>query len=238
MKKCYLKCEPKCKPKCEPKKEQRIIICDNVGRDVEQISIEEFLPRISLVASGIPTDVALEYIRQACHNFARRTGVLERFNVIKTEKNVVDYYIENADGEQVALVNGFFKTHLSGLNILLKLDRRNQFDVESIYFQPPDKIQLFNRPVFGNESIVVHFTSMPTMTACKVDRLLFDRYQDVIVNGALANILLMRKYEFADVQLASVYETKFRNEINRVKIEVLRNFSNSESFIKGDYYDL
>lgn len=66
---------------------------------------------------------------------------------------------------------------------------------------------------------------MPTQNACEVDKLLFDRYHDVVVNGALANLLLLRQYGFADPQMAAFYAQQFHKGIAQAKIDVMKQFN-------------
>ncbi|WP_278650999.1 hypothetical protein, partial [Rodentibacter pneumotropicus] len=65
------------KPKCNSTNPV-IFTCDNDGRDVEFIGLDAFLPRVTLVAKGVPDDVALEYLRQSAQTLARDSRLLKR----------------------------------------------------------------------------------------------------------------------------------------------------------------
>ncbi|THA10962.1 hypothetical protein [Rodentibacter pneumotropicus] len=190
--------------------------CDNDGRDVEFISLTEFLPRVTLIAKGVPDDVALEYLRQSAQTLARDSRLLKRELRLDVQAGVRDYYLGNGDHEQVHYVD----------NIELKSGQISPcFCKDAFDFEPNDKIILHKTPKADRENqLYVRYFAMPTQNACEVDKLLFDRYHDVVVNGALANLLLMRQYAFADPQMAMFYETRFKQGIAQAKIDVMQRF--------------
>ena len=201
--------------------------CDNDGRDVEFIDLEEFLPRVTLVAKGVPDDVALEYIRQSCQTLARDSWLLKRTAYIDVQAGVKDYYIESGDNEQVYLIHGI---NLGkgrcwigcSTNCFVPL---KGYRNEAFTFEPSDKIILSRIPKEDKENqLKVDYLAMPTQNACQVDKLLYDRYHDVVVNGALSNLLFMRQYEFADPQMAMVYEKRLKQGIAQAKIDTMRAF--------------
>ena len=67
------------KPKCGSQSAVNFV-CENDGRDVEFISLAEFLPRVTLIAKGVPDDVALEYLplSQTTKSFCKKPHVLMR----------------------------------------------------------------------------------------------------------------------------------------------------------------
>lgn len=211
------------KPRCSTQPVQQFW-CENEGRDVEFIPLTEFLPRITLVAKGVPEDVALEYIRQACQTLARDSLLLKRELRLDVQAQVRDYYLENGDFEQVHYIDEIHlgKTSKTCCQIRPEL---KQFKCRDFVFEPNDKIILTETPKLDAENrLFIRYFAIPTQTACEVDKLLFDRYHDVVVNGALSYLLLMRQYEFADPQMAIWYEQKFKQGIAQAKIDVMQRF--------------
>lgn len=218
------------KPKCGNTIAPVFSCTDNDGRDVEFIGLDEFLPRVTLVAKGVPDDVALEYIRQAAHTLARESKLLKRELRLDVQAGVRDYYIQAGDNEQVHLIHsvGYHNMHsqrICGCGgescfVALKQCRSNHFS-----FEPPDKIILAKSPKEDGESeLIVQYFAMPTQNACEVDKLIFERYHDVVVNGALSWLLMMRQYDFADPQMAMLYSKEFRKGITGAKIDTMREF--------------
>lgn len=203
------------KPRCgsQPIKQ---FWCSNDGRDVEFISFTEFLPRVTLIAKGVPDDVALEYLRQSAQTLARDSRLLKRELRLDVQAGVRDYYLDNGDHEQVHYVD----------KVALKSGQISPcFCKDAFDFEPNDKIILHNTPKADKENqLYIRYFAMPTQSTCEVDKLLFDRYHDVVVNGALANLLLMRQYAFADPQMAMFYETRFKQGIAQAKIDVMQRF--------------
>ncbi|WP_439291466.1 phage adaptor protein [Lonepinella koalarum] len=204
-------------------------ICDNDGRDVEFISLTEFLPRVTLIAKGVPDDVALEYLRQSAQIFCQQSRLLKRELRLDVQVGVRDYYLEQGDNEQVHVVQS---VHLGNRGEKCRCffehfhSPRHGFCHKHFTFEPNDKIILSKPPKFdGENQLQVHYFAQPTQTACDVDKLLFDRYHDVVVNGALSQLLFMRQYDFADPQLAVVYEQRFKQGIAQGKIDVQSHFA-------------
>lgn len=218
------------KPICGTQQAKVFSCTDNDGRDVEFIGLDEFLPRVTLVAKGVPDDVALEYIRQAAHTLARESRLLKRELRLDVQAGVRDYYIQAGDNEQVHLIHsvGYHNMHsqrICGCGgescfVALKQCRSNHFS-----FEPPDKIILAKSPKEDGESeLIVNYFAMPTQNCCEVDSLIYDRYHDVVVNGALSWLLVMRHYDFAEPQMAMLYNKEFRKGITAAKIDTMRAF--------------
>lgn len=217
------------KPKCGSQPAQQFW-CDNDGRDIEFISLTEFLPRVTLVAKGVPDDVALEYLRQSAQTLARDSLLLQRDLRLDVQAGVRDYYLENGDAEQVhyvshiQLAKGFCPYRYNERVSHRYFAERNDF-----VFEPNDKIILTNAPKQDAENrLSIRYFAIPSQNACEVDKLLFDRYHDVVVNGALADLLLMRQYEFADPQMALLYEKRFKQGLAQAKIDVANAFQNRQ----------
>lgn len=192
-------------------------VCAHNGREVEFVDLAEFLPRVRLVARGVPDDVALEYINAAAIRFARLTGILKRRAVVDIQAGVQDYYFQAGDFEQIH-----------------RADNVTLCRAEKWQFQPPDKLWLEKMPQADTpKGLLFEYTAIPIQAACKVDRLLYDYYQDGIVAGALAELLLMRQYDFADPQMAAVYEQKFNHAKNKAAIDLHRQFSQQPNFLTG-----
>ena len=229
------------KPKCNSPAPVEYSVCSNDGRDVEFVPLTDFLPQVRVVAQGVPDDVALEWIGATLIEFARNTKILRRIAVISVQAGVRDYYIESGDSEQVHLVHGLdygnchrgesfdnLRSYMFGRNgcgcqgCNIPIQR---CDNHIYKFEPPNKIVLKKTPVVDKEAgFRIDYIAIPTQSACEVDKLIFDRYQSTIVSGALANLLLFRKYEFADTQLASVFERKYKIGENQAKIDVVSEF--------------
>lgn len=214
-------CGQSIRPKCNNKSASADFCCfRNDERDVEFMDIADILPRVTLVAQGVPDSIAIEYIRQSAYTIARESRLLERTARITLQAGVADYYLEPGS-EQIILLK----------SVELKdgcCKRKRCFEplrvCDGFRFFPPDKIVIDELPkVDGGELEIVYYAA-PTQDTCEIDRLLYDRYHDVIVHGALASLLLMSKYDFADQTMALMYEKKFNQGIASIKIDVARDF--------------
>lgn len=222
------------KPKCGTVQAVNFT-CDNDGRDVEFIPLTEFLPRVTLVAKGVPDDVALEYIRQAAQTLARDSRLLKRDLRLDVQAGVRDYYLDNGDFEQVHYVDDVQVSKRKDCNRPYRHKAMSFYACDDFTFEPNDKIILHKTPKADAENqLYVRYFAIPTQNACEVDKLLYDRYHDVIVNGALAELLLMRQYAFADPQMAMIYDTRFKQGIAKSKIDTMQHFeTGGHSFAYG-----
>lgn len=193
----------------------------NDERDVEFIDISELLPRVTLIAKGVPDSIAIEYLRQSAYTLAKDSRVSERTARLTLQKGVNDYYLEQGS-EQIMLMKSI-KVNDSCC--------RNQQCFEpfnlcrGFRFFPPDKIVLDETPKSDGGTIEVVYYAAPTQDTCEIDKLLYDRYHETIIAGALSELLLMTKYEFADVRLAAYYKQEFSKGISTAKIDVARDFT-------------
>lgn len=214
-------CGQSVRPTCKQQSTEVDFCClGNNGRDVEFIDISEMLPRVTLVAEGVPDSVAIEYLRQSAYTVARESRLLERTVRIETQRGVDDYYLEPGS-EQITL--------LKSIKLVDKCTNNKQcFEplnlCNGFKFFPPDKIVLNEIPKEDGKVLEVVYYAAPTQDTCEVDSLLYDRYHDLIVSGALADLLNMTKYDFSDNRLAYAYEQKFNRGITSVKIDVARDF--------------
>ena len=215
-------CGQSIRPTCKQQSIEVDFCClRNDERDVEFVDISDMLPRVTLVAKGVPDSIAIEYLRQAAHTFARESRLLERTVRITLQQGVGDYYLEQGS-EQITLIKS------------VRLDdkccqRRECFNplqlCDGFKFFPPDKIVLNELPKVDGGVLEVVYYAAPTQDTCEIDKLLFDRHHDAIVNGALSELLLMSKYDFSDFRLAAIYEQRFNRSIAQAKIDVARDFT-------------
>lgn len=215
-------CGQSIRPTCKKQSTEVDFCClRNDERDVEFIDISEMLPRVTLVAKGVPDSIAIEYLRQSAYTFAKESRLLERTIRINTQQGVDDYYLENGS-EQIVTIKS--------VTVDDKCCKRRQcFEplnvCDRFKFFPPDKIVLNSTPKDDNGSIVVVYYAAPTQDTCEIDKFLFDRHHDAIVHGALSQLLLMSKYDFSDYRLASLYQQWFDKSVASAKIDVARNFT-------------
>lgn len=189
------------------------------GREVEFVDLREFLPRVRLVARGVPEEIALEYLGQSALDFARKTHLLKRKLRFNTQVGVRDYYLKTGELEQIFLVLAD--------TCAVRPCAVSATSCPEFAFEPPNKIMIHHQNKIDEYYFQVNYLAIPRQDACAVDKLLFDSHQEAIVSGALANLLLMRQYEFSDVSLAVVYEQKFNKAVHQAKNDVARGFNTS-----------
>lgn len=183
------------------------------GREIEWVELSEFLPQIRLIAKDVPDDIALEYINQSAIRFCKATKILKRRTVIDLQKGVKDYYIQAHPNENIW---------------------RADTASEEYEFIPLDKLFLKHTPCQDTPNgLIFRYTALPSQNACKLDKILYDYHHSSIVDGALSELLLMRKYDFADPQLAGFYEQKFKKGIHHALNDLYKEYNHQSQNFNG-----
>jgi len=193
--------------------------------NVERVPLDAFLPFVMVGARGVPEALALGYIRQACIDFATRSGILRRVALLDEQRYVRDYPLWPDAEEQIVRVN---EVALNGIRYRGGRDRagfRSPWFWRNAGFTIRDGVLLLavvpqcDRP----EAIDVRMCVAPTQRACEVDALLLDDWQQAIEDGALARLYQLPGYSFSAPMLATARGRSFDEAIARARIRALKS---------------
>lgn len=204
--------------------------CDK-GLSPDMISVDEFYPEVELEARGVPSNVVQLHVSEAAIEFAKETNVLVRYQSIRPQSCVADYYLTPYANEQISrplsiCIDGE-ERFLGGHNRPLAYWwRGNEWK-----FVPPFQLHVTPAPKNDcEECIVVKYSAMPVRNACDIDREFFDRYRNAILNGALARILRLERgakdpYPFTDKPEAERRRHEFQSDKADAKTDVAFDYS-------------
>lgn len=242
---------PHCEPTvpCAPILTCPCVTCDNLGRDVEMACltdiIKHVLPAVTYKEStermAAPENSIVQAITETVFDFTKKSRLLERRAVIKTQREVLDYYIEPLADEQINLIKSIC---VDGICIEFANGRCCDDRCAAYYqqffgcsdigympmmgtyaFEPPNKIVLTEPPVTDDLKIIVKYYAMSTQTACNVDKLVFDRYLDAIVSGAQARLLTLPAWEWTAPSFGLNAERKYQMKLAEAALDVTRGFA-------------
>lgn len=189
-----------------------------------RIELSAFLPEVMAFThetethAGLPDAAAETYVRNAAIDLARRSQAYRRTLWIDAQKDVVDYPID--DGCDVFL--SAIYVELDGQRAYPApgrpcscAGRLFQIDDGMIHISwAPDEDQ--------DDAIMVRAAFTPGRDACDLDRdFFYDRYKQVVVDGALAQILLMPGQPWTSPSIARAKQQDFERGCGEARRNVI-----------------
>lgn len=184
-----------------------------------------FLARVVAAAPGLPDVAAQSYLRDAAIRFCEATGWLEREAVLPMACGVRDYPVVPADCERVVRVVAVSIGCNTPDDSMLDprrdvLEMGCGFRVEAL--ETPDVSVWIDREGDACDTLRVRYVATPRHDACRLDARLAEEWGRAIVEGALADVLLLPGQPFSDPRLATVYGQRFDAAILRARTRRLR----------------
>lgn len=179
-----------------------------------------FLARVVAAAPGLPDVAAHSYLRDAAIRFCEASGWLEREVVMPMACGVRDYPVVPADCERVVRV---VTVSINGDTLRPRRDIVETgcgFRVEAL--ETPDVTVWVNHDGDACDNLCMRYVAAPRHDACRLDARLAEEWGRALVEGALADVLLLPGHAFSDPRLAAVYGQRFDAEILRARTRRLR----------------
>jgi hypothetical protein len=204
---------------------------------IGRVALDKFLPHILKALSyskeaykvdylETPEEILIDLARDAAMEFAERTGVLIRWMNFSSQACVSDYYLALTGDERINQVQhvDVDGTCIYGSGGGVGQDAYGMFGLENWRFSPPDMLQVSPAPTEdGRRDIHVKVSAVPANEACSVDSLLFDRYKDAIVYGALK-----RLYAPQAPSAVQYYTREFELLISAARNDIYNKFSSRQ----------
>ncbi|ETD67551.1 hypothetical protein V757_11215 [Pelistega indica] len=179
------------------------------------VSFDEFKHEIRLAIGEAPDDLIANYVRLAIIELCERSQVLARTIEIDLQCGVEEYYIETEEDERIVsiqriCVDGNCCSDNAILRASEPCDTGCTVHSRAIWFVPPDTLNIRPVPTSNKEGAVKVFVAVaPTREACSVDQLIYERYFDTVINGALARLYLAKTTPWHDRGLAEYHRQLF-----------------------------
>jgi hypothetical protein len=179
-----------------------------------------FLARVVAAAPGLPDVAAQSYLRDAAIRFCEASGWLEREVVMPMARGVRDYPVVPADCERVVRVVTV------SINCETLRPRRDiletgcGFRVEAL--ETPEVTVWVDRDGDACDTLRVRYVAAPRHDACRLDARLAEEWGQALVEGAMADVLLLPGLPFSAPHLAAAYSQRFEVAILRARARRLR----------------
>jgi hypothetical protein len=184
-----------------------------------------FLARMVAATPGLPDVAAHSYLRDAAIRFCEASGWLEREAALPMACGVRDYPVVPADCERVVRIVAV--SIGCGMPDESMLDPRRDvietgcgFRVEAL--ETPDVSVWIDRDGDTCDTLRVRYVAAPRHDACRLDARLAEEWGRALVEGGLADVLLLPGHPFSDPRLAAVYSQRFDAAILRARTRRLR----------------
>lgn len=189
------------------------------------IALDAFLPQILVRAQGCPEPIALDAIRQAAIEFCERTRLWRYTDTVtfdgNTEVATPDYSVL-VEIEQ-ARMDGRALTPVS-MNYLNDVYPDQDWEALEAGFpkyitQKSDGAFMIVPAVTGQLKMTLILK--PSNDAEELPDFLDQEYRRVIVDGALAEIMMIMNQPYSSPDLASVHSARFQQSIDSLMIKTL-----------------
>lgn len=190
-----------------------------------QEPLDTFVSESRLHFPDATQDPLEDAVRRACHEFTRRTGVLECDIPIQVQANMAQYPLQASECD----LEPHTVRHISyrGSEYLLN-ERIRRCTIGAYAFQlpSPDMLVLDNPPCTdATEPMLVRVQLRTERYACQIPRLLYDEHIDVLLDGVRANMLDMRGFHWSDARSALTYRAMFGQGVSAAKSRHLRQYT-------------
>ena len=205
---------------------------------MSQTALSSFYNDIRIDVPGCPDLLILRALNRALRDFCKRVPVLRKTLSIWLIKDRPCYELDvpantklgyiisvvNSDGVPIDAVNETELTKLStGWRTLVGPDTKG-------YLMPElGEFRAYPIPEASKaNALSVVFSLIPTKQAVDFEEELADRYEQLLIDGALSWLFLRPNQKWLNPSLAAVHNTKYEKSIQDAGIDAMRNNVRSE----------
>lgn len=183
-----------------------------------------FRDNMLLSVANVPVELMDTMLIQSAIKFGQRTSAIRRWVTMDLQKDVNEYNLSISGDERI---NKVHRVWVDGMCLPLTEQECSsgcECDIgsgSSFWFKAPDTVMV-KAYVEQDKKAAIKFevSTVPTRSACRLDREYYERYLDGIIAGATAELRMSDKaYGFLDVNLAKAAQQQFGfavSEANRM----------------------
>lgn len=171
----------------------------------ETVPLSYFIDEIMLL-DGIEQQMAEDYVRKALIDFCVKSQILRRTTEVELIECADEYLLDLNDCERVVSLR-----EVCGYEILKEepCTRPNCYG-RSVWFVPPNNLKISHAPVESGERVRVVVAVAPTQDCCEVDKFIYERYREVIIDKALALLYQIKQARWFDIQLSLLHAKQYQ----------------------------
>lgn len=193
-----------------------------VYQAVPKIPVEAFVPELAFEFNEVPEEIYANYILRAIDRMAREGNVLRRKAEIHVHEHVENYLLEPEDCMDIVAVMKCALMKSNGCRgAVVRLTDEPLCISHGVYtwFEHPNVVCF--RPARYHDVFEVEFSVAPTFDACEVDRILFDKYHDVVLAGVRAYLYGIAGKPWSNDQKFASYTLAFQQGIQSASLETM-----------------
>jgi hypothetical protein len=185
----------------------------------------DFLTFVLPLVPNCYEEQATSAIRNTCIDFCRDSLFLQQdLDAISTNAGQSTYDIDTPTDYILGQVLGIYYLNR-------KLERKSQTELEKLYTRNwqylqgnpqvytqlnPDQITLVYTPADSvSAAITGRFSYIPARTSTSIDNTVFERFLDVIVDGAASRLMATPNQPYSDANASIAYQRIFRDGCQR-----------------------
>lgn len=189
--------------------------------------ISDFYTRVIPRAPGCPEPTAAQAIVDAAVEFCERSTALRKSaDPVTVLPTVNTYALTFANAQALTVIT---KVYLNGKWLhpvakeMVGVPQANDIQGEPThYWESGGSIVLFpTPPATGGGTLLVEAAVRPAYDATELEDVLYDRWVEAIVAGALMKLHLIGGQPFTDMKRAEIMAGSFAVQINRARLEAL-----------------
>lgn len=181
---------------------------------IETVPFSYFIDELMLL-DGLPEKMAEDYIRTALIDFCTRSQVLRRSSSFCLIGCADEYALDIPDCERVVSIQDV----CGGYRVLSHEPCETNCHGRYVWFVPPNNIKVSPVPTESGGEVRVVAAVTPTQDSCEVDKLVYERYRETVINKALSLLYLVKNARWFDANLAEYHNRLYREGLTQAGID-------------------
>jgi len=218
------------------------------------VSWDVFVPEILQYVNGAPSILVRIHIRNTIINFCERTLILQRDpSNFSMEEDVAEYKLKFSSDRYRALACDEVRIGEDNSSLPLLRTTMKELDSEfsnwrkqtalkpTRYFLMEDinKIKFFPMPSADvDDDTIIRTRVAPKRDQVEFDDFLYEKWHEVIQNGAISTLLAVKGGSWVDVRLATAFGMEYKRGVNNARKVALTGTGNYPGRVIPQSFDV
>lgn len=203
--------------------------------DADMVPLSEFVPFVSPSLTEAPDPLIEQFIRQAAIDLCRKTTLLKDEVLVDLQAMVHDYTF--AVDNPCVIPRAVGEVRVCGGRPLPRLKRRpmpGECDPAGYWLQLPGEVYIIPHPHHDmRDGLSIEVVLQPSQDADSLPRLLYDEYAEVLAEGALSRLLLLKTASWYDTSAAGIAMKRYNSGVSAIRVSAKRGDSTQPLIAKA-----
>lgn len=193
-------------------------------------TIADFLPLVLPYATGCPSPLALQHIRDICIDFCTHAAVVQvDIDPIDTVAGQIEYDIDTPTGQETTLI-----LEAAYLGNPLSIFKNGDAALSNAIRQTPGNTFVFGLAPQEStpQAITLRVATRPTRTANVVADVLLNDYSHAISMGVVGRLMLIPGHAFSNPGSAVAYSSIYTTARTDARIRADRSFGSADMRVR------